>query len=222
MLSLTVIRHFIYNEPCCLCGTYLRGQGPTCSVCWEQLLERFQSAAPERREQDIAVSLFNWIPGDGAKISRLVRHLKGDHQASEWRWIARAWLGQGVWPSHRKSARAKALVLVPMPSPTGRLHALHFARGFAEELGAEVCDYLRLDGAPAHAEQKNLRRWSRRRRRLRCREDITLSELKAKTIVLIDDVVTTGSTVRAARQALRLDQAEVWCLADRRHLAASP
>ena len=185
------------------------------------MLQKYQSQIPDRRGEVKILSLFNWVPGDGFQIAQVVKSLKDFRQEKAWEWVAHEWLLGTSWPG-RRPAVTQNLILIPLPSATNRMHAAYFARGLSKKLGLPVHDVLIFDKEDTISEQKKLRRRQRLGRRLRCREDITLSELKASRIILIDDVITTGGTAEAARQALGLKSVEVWCLADRRQLAASP
>lgn len=169
------------------------------------------------------LALLSWIPGYGADLAKVLYTLKRETRAVDWNWVAREWLKHVKLPdeNHCLVKPESELLLVPIPSPTGRRHSYSFALALAELLGTRVLSALEFPPERAE-EQKKQKRSVRERRHLVRREEITLSVLKAKTIVLIDDVVTTGSTARAARKALGLKKVEIWCLAERRQLAASP
>jgi len=166
--------------------------------------------------------LFHWIPGESDLLSRTLLAHKGSGNQAEWNWAASECLRvkEGFLPEKRlESGEAKKLVLIPAPSPVGRKHALEFALGFAPLLGAEVVEVLRMGEESRKQRTKNRR--ERSQRTLFMAEEFSNWEAKKHHVILVDDIVTTGSTAEAARTILGLSHLEVWCLAYRRRLAAN-
>lgn len=100
-------------------------------------------------------------------------------------------------------------MVVPMPTTFWRLaargidHARTLARGVAWAVGGQVVQPLRREHRPSQTEVAPSSRAVNVSRALRARSQGRLGKLDGRLILVVDDVTTTGSTLRSACRALR-------------------
>ena len=133
----------------------------------------------------------------------MIRSLKGREGLIPWRELS-ALLLNTFGPLGKS-------VFVPIPS-SGRNHALGLARALGGWTGYPVSAAL---GVHSSRQQKRLGREARQD--IRFEREIWDFCTEYTNVVIVDDVVTTGATARAAYHTLgRPKNCEVWCLLDRR------
>lgn len=192
-----------YLRRCALCESLFGGEFGICPDC---------SRFCEKQSLEITIMPPSFpFPAHRLFIStdrddfarRLVVTLKGDHRFRLWNYFARLFfLRRMVMPAPLGSP-----VLVPAPSSTNRAHAHLFAQQISELTGWPVWDLL-VSGE-THS-QKEKGRGERKQKELHLRVQNPL--LPNHTVVLIDDLMATGSTATAAWQALGQPRLEAWVL----------
>ena len=157
-------------------------------------------------------SLFHWKPGESDLLSNLILNLKGAGASMAWDFYA-ASFAQKYVPALPVGRRLR---LVPAPSKTGGPdHATLFAQALARHCGAEFCPCLRKI---SQASQRGGSRGDRALIEMELVEKNTVMPEDWSEVlwIFVDDIVTTGSTARAAELALgRPPHFEVWVLAER-------
>jgi len=121
--------------------------------------------------------------------------------------FAESWLG-----------RDSSLLVMPVPLHPRRLRergfnqSLLLARHVASRLGADI-DYLSLQRTRSTRPQTQLTSDERRKNVRRAFSVAEKKELKRRSVLLIDDVATTGSTLNECARALKkAGVKEVYCL----------
>jgi len=133
--------------------------------------------------------------------------LKGGRLTASFEYYARIFLSR---KSHLPPSQK--VVLVPCPDSPERAHALSFCQALANILGVDYV--VALERQRFSGPQKD--KASVDRQRISFQRTQNLEE---KHVIFIDDIVTSGATVTAARKALGpVAGFEVWCLARRRLL----
>lgn len=207
----------------CICCQGLRiYAGGFCKDCfqaleqWKCLIDKTSLSQPRRIH-----SLFEWQPGKSDALSLLLLHLKGDREQDLWRFWAERFL---LHHSHLIGRDVLGFAPVPARNPE-RAHALFFARAMSEIVDAPVVS-LFIHGGDQH-EQRQKDRNERLHRHVELIDGPDKNYIlsgRSGTLILVDDVVTTGATVGACRHALRGSLQEsgqlpvkmqVWCLARR-------
>lgn len=190
-------------SPCLLCGIDRQQQHSLCSDCWEQLPWYKQHI--ERHEHSILCAHHYDFP-----IDRIIQTYKYEQQLQYQNLLAHSLLSVRI---------PKVQAIVPMPISTERLkergynQMLILANIIAKELKLPV--WQPVIRAAQHS-QKGLSRLER----LENIEDqfqiIQTEKRKFKKVLIIDDVVTTGSSIHALSQALeKLDCQQIYtaCIA---------
>lgn len=200
---------FLYST-CPLCGR--SAAEDFCQDCQQQVQRNRLASSTQWQGQP---PVFAWGLYEGA-LKRVITTLKYDNQPQLarplGRWLAQAWLTSGLTP-------ATKLIVVPIP-----LHPMkQQQRGYnqASLLAREFCD---LTGLPLRCEGL--------KRVLKTQAQFGLSALEreqnlvkafglgsdflqrrpAYPVLLLDDIYTTGATVRAATQTLQQSGIEVYGL----------
>lgn len=204
-----------FPHTCLICLTPFRTKFGFCPDCAQELYARRDPKVRDDRKLNVR-SLFAWRKDGIFALRWLSASLKHKQNPEPWRELA-------VWmvDAHRPERAPRVLVPVPGSSKKGN-HALGFARAVSEITGWPVLDALEFarDGGL----QKRLSRLLRQKREFRLTEKTRLEGeapesvgTKYTPVVIIDDIVTTGATARAAYHALnRPRNCEVWCILDRR------
>lgn len=187
----------------CKCPTF---DNSLCRFCWTELLRR-QKPVTRSESGHYVRSLFRWEMDDhGKALSWMIRSLKDRRDVNLWMRLAELFL------CHYSVPAGATLIAVP-----GN-HSGAFAQALYRLTGLKIQTDVLLKSSTVLGQQKGL---SRTRRQEVC-FDLSPTCRKFTNVVIVDDVVTTGATARAAYKALgRPRQCEVWCLLDRRPCGGS-
>ncbi|NLN58315.1 MAG: ComF family protein [Gammaproteobacteria bacterium] len=191
-------------QRCQLCHVDAPWQHAVCQTCWQQL--PWRSQAVQRQEMQIQVAFEYLYP-----INRMIQQFKYEQQLQYQLLLAGAL---------QQLHYGKIQAIVPMPISTARLaergynQSLVLAKSLAKHLNAPI--WQPVTRLQQHA-QKGLSRLERL-------EDIhqqfqiqTVPKIRYRRVLIVDDVVTTGSSIHALKQQLlnlgchKVDAACVTC-----------
>lgn len=192
--------------PCSLCGIDHQQAHSLCHDCWDQLpwFQPSDHSKLYRNEMEISVTLNYQFP-----IDRIIQKYKYEQQLHYQTLLAHSLL---------KIRLPKVQAIVPMPISTERLaergynQMLIIANQLSKELNIPVWQpVIRL----AQHSQKGLSRVERMENIVDQFEIIKTERRKYRKVLIIDDVVTTGSSLRAMKMALEklgCQQIELACI----------
>ncbi len=186
---------------------------PRCAIPYEHPDTQGECGACQKRPPAFArtIALYRYAP----PVDHFIRELKFHRQLG----LARL-LGMQMAQRLLTEAQRPDLIL-PVPLHRARLRergynqALEIARPVARVLGAPL-DYFSLVRVRTTAPQTGMTLTARRknlRSAFRLRDPATV---RGRRVALVDDVMTTGSTVQAAAQCLRqagVETVDIWVVA---------
>lgn len=124
-------------------------------------------------------------------------------------------LGEHLTPGVGMLGAGREVALVPIPSSLahrirrGEDHTAELARAVARRSGTRVVPALSLRGGSQSGKGRRERREDRWDQMRTTRAAATLRRGSGAGVILVDDVVTTGATLRAAHAALEGDGVQV-------------
>ena len=164
-------------------------------------------------KEDMKVStLYSWVSGESDLLSYWLLSLKGGGRRKTWKWAAYKMLAGKF-----QELPAHCVVVPAPPTKKGQKdHAYEWGKALAELIGADFAPCLEK----AHPKsQKKASVMDRENMSLQLIENYSGLERVTKGTLWIfaDDILTTGSTARAARKALGFPpHFETWVLAQRK------
>lgn len=212
-----------YFSSCVLCGLSSGRTLFACDDCWQQLQAR--QLQPPLMQQWIGdlvtLSWMEWDQSTDHLTTSIAYALKNGHCQPDWDFLAEHFIKR--LHLHFDPWLLRDPLLIPSPPrQSGCIdHAAQFARALAKVTRGEVRPLLKRGAGPDRQKYKD--RNQRAQIQLELLEpDISPFFRPGQTIVFVDDVLTTGSTARAAYKALGSpSQFVIWTLF-RRRLLLSP
>ncbi|MEK7673419.1 MAG: ComF family protein [Patescibacteria group bacterium] len=210
---------FVFPRACLGCG---KNEGYLCKECLKQFFEYKNQCCPNCRkwnENGVFCSLkcrsglgfdqllvcVDYLPR--SLIQKLITTLKYKFIREISQDLGRILLAQFAYHSHKFPK--DNLVILPVPSHKSRVRFRSFnqaellARYIAEHCKIGFGDYLeRIEQTETQAHSNREERLENLKGVVRVKEGF-LETLKGKTVLLIDDVATTGSTMQACSEALK-------------------
>jgi ComF family protein len=205
----SALSQLVLKSTCPACGRTARGV--FCESCQEQICAGKRSQALEPSNHQHPLPLFAWATYDNS-LRRVITALKYDRQAAIGHWLgiqmAESWIQNGLHQQYPK------LLVMPIPMhPSkqklrGYNQAELISRSFAHQVGYR------------HQPQA-----LRRHRETQAQYSVSVTDrdrnlqsafsvdphFKSQTpIVLVDDIYTTGATLRSAIQALQEHRLNLW------------
>lgn len=217
---------------CLGCGSYHVQNIGLCRRCEEQALSKYASSLAI--DDDIKInshdthtavvspqnlqvkSLYNWIPGESHTLSAYAYLMKSPLSQSLWRQQAHRFLTAKSLRSLSKQGLS-SYVFIPIPSSKNRRHSEFFATSLSEILGGVVIPLLVVNHEKTNLEQKRKNRHQRSQIQFKLNEVFTTLDLSQSVVILVDDIITTGSSCRNAYKALKplnivAENTQLWTL----------
>jgi len=186
---------------CAGCGSLVVHARGLCLKCEYHILDQYLTSADHAEELEKSGLrfryLFKWIPGASDTLSKYVYLLKSPVAEPLWHEIARYFISLKGIPKDEK------IVFIPIPSRKNRKHSLYFAQALAEQCGGSVLPLLKIDTTDV-TEQKAKTKEQRRQISFTLNEEFTEQIRSDQTIVIVDDVITTGASFEAAYNVLKI------------------
>lgn len=194
----------ILNPVCIRCDSLDVGTTYLCRDCYENFL--FPRLAEKTRSlvlgKDVyAITyLLDWIPYESDTLSQLVYLLKQQRSFYAWREVVKNYDISKLVDVRKNTGG----IIIPVP---GRHKNKSFYHTQYMSLNLGACSGLTvlnmLKSEPGGNEQKRKNKQERRYTKFLVNEDFTSQLSAVGYVVLVDDIVTTGSTLAAAIEALR-------------------
>ena len=220
---LSRIRELIYPAKCVSCGELLsEGDEVFCRTCYDSyenakqdvcsrcLQPRCRCTCPSfslgRAGLRRLIKLYRYQPSEGdLPENRILYALKQKHLQNVFDFLGRDLaeaIGEALTPKEKESA-----ILVPCPRSdaakrkNGYDHTVELCRSVARSTGFPIS--LALKRTRGGRMQKNLSAEERKRNTENRFYVCNSSEITGKTVILVDDLTTSGATILACRRAVK-------------------
>ena len=196
---MTSISHFLSeNRFCWICRRYC-AKSFFCGQCLEMYSAETTPLWFEVHNIPV-ITLINWNENSSNWIRPLLYSLKAAKpKNSAHRALARYLFTSLYWQNDFLEFSVGEKIYVIPPSNRHRNHALSWALSLRENWGGEIIDPF--CARATDPKQKSLKRLQRMGKTFKLKAPLD-SELKGKMLILVDDLVTTGYTLKAAYEAL--------------------
>ncbi len=203
---------FSYIRHCAFCHRATMDKTDLfCENCWQKLVRHRRKATfPLLIQGQRVYPLFIWSE-ENLILEKLLYALKGGGLSLAFDRLVTLFL----FAYGEEFKNYSDLVFVPVPPTLSKKfqdHAYCLAETMARKTQGEIKGLLKW------VNKETSQKWLRKKERLNLKmEKVSpIKTLEQKRIIIIDDVVTTGATIRAASEALGESiNKEIWCLAYR-------
>jgi predicted amidophosphoribosyltransferase len=201
-----------YIRSCFYCSSGERIESGLCTICWKTLESKKQvrEITPKIESALTGYYLFSWEK-DKSPLLNATMVLQKNPESFEMHLRFAEWLSYG-------QPYQNNLCFIPIPSTTlgQKDHAYWLAHNLAKIWQAPMGNILKWKHKPGLKKEQS--RTDRRVGLIELVSEEFLKTHKNRKLILIDDIVTTGSTVRLAYEALRTpDKIEIWAIACRQN-----
>jgi len=222
MNYLNSINNFLENifdiiRSCANCGhIHTKEKTMLCSHCYFEILKYYsekQNYISYKDQQILTYSLFNWKPGASNALSSLMTCLKGRSPEDVWLFYAIEFIQKRIG----LSSIPKNSILTPCPnSKKIEDHAFQFCQALSKITGIQMKVIFTSESQTHFRHQNRSLRELDMNTRLSWSEKFTKSEFREQHIIFVDDIITTGTTVKSAYiHSLHCQSFEAWSLSYR-------
>ncbi len=204
---------WLWTIDCQFCGKVFIYKLGLCFQCYSKVINDSQiwtdSNQPilKLKEENLEIySLIHWIPEYKINLGPWIVYLKTYQSMHAWKRLAKYIIHSDYFEKLIKENRNAEIAMFLLPSSTNRMHAHMFGYYLNSLTGFTVYNVLKINTENELISYKNLNKLNRLDRKISVSVDFTNDQLKRlqllKTVILIDDIVTTGSTMKMAKIAL--------------------
>lgn len=197
---------------CLNCGSFYKVRFLFCRTCLSKLEAITDVNISLAFENAYVVSQFAWTETNTSCLLPAIRALKKLRTAHKAHYFA---LNIENWfnglPSHFLTGK-KELLWVPVPSPSNPIRTVALAQYFSSILGGRLYDVLEVKD---YSPQKKKTLKERNKVLIRVKYPDPHFNHDSKVLILVDDIVTTGATLRSCQKALKMDYLIAWTFAYR-------
>ncbi len=199
-------KQFFYQPSCLRCGSFFSEDHLFCETCYKQFLSFRLKAHSGLGQVDLPTAqhfyLLEWKKNESDIISKMVYALKSDYGKLAIQFYANFFCEKLQQQINLDMYDA----VVPLPgSKATSIHSNIFAECLAQKIKKPTIDILIKKSKQTESKLLNRKqRFSSSQNRIRLKplEHFTQSSLAQKSLIYVDDILTTGNTFNASRQAI--------------------